>query len=480
MTPEPTAPQNGNYSTITSDALESFSQQFSGDLLTSSHEDYDTSRIVWNKMIDRRPGLIAVCKGTSDVIKAVNFARTNNLLVAVRGGGHSVAGYSICDGGMVIDLSAMRSVRVNPRAKTATVEGGATWLDVDRETQMFGLACAGGVVSDTGVGGLTLNGGLSWFRRKAGMSIDNLIGADMVLADGSFVHVSAEENPDLFWAIRGGGGNFGIVTAFEFNLYDLGPEVMFVSCMYPREEADKVLASWVKFTETAPNEVTSDCIQWAIPEHPAFPPELHKRKITVVAAMYAGPADEGQKILQPLREITTPILDLSNVYPYLGVQQMFDPFLPRDTFQCYWKSLYLDDLNEDTRARIVSWASSIPAHPSLISIRHLGGALSEVSSEATAFGDRSAKFLLSIDTMWTDEAANEANKQWTRNFFNDVKQGTNGQTYFNFTAIDQGESGLFADSYGANYERLISLKKKYDPNNFFSMNANIKPEPELM
>ena len=476
----PTPIKTGNGGVIDSARLEAFGAQFSGDLLTAGHAGYDAKRTVWNKMIDKKPGVIAVCSGVADVIKAVNFARENHLLVAVRGGGHSVAGYSVSDGGMVIDLSQMKSVRVDPETRTATVEGGATWLDVDRETQAFGLACAGGVVSDTGVGGLTLNGGLSWMRRNVGMSIDNLIGADMVLADGRFVHVSEDEHPDLFWAIRGGGGNFGIVTAFEFQLQELGPEVMFVACMYPREAAHEVMEFWVDFTSKAPKKITSDCIHWAVPAHPAFPEELHGRPVTVLAGMYAGPAEEGQKALQPLREVTTPVLDLSNVYPYQAVQQMFDPFLQKNTLQSYWKSLYLPGLPEGTRNRIISWAERLPAPQSLISIRHLGGALSEVPTGATAFGDRSGQFLLSIDTMWLDPEDDEANKQWTRNFFYDMKTGTNGQTYFNFTAIDGGEANLLPDSYGPNYERLVAVKTKYDPDNFFRLNANIRPKAEMV
>ncbi len=471
---------NGNGGELPPERLEAFSQVFHGELITAEHPDFDTGRALWNKMIDRRPGVIARCSGVADVIQAVKFARENGLLVAVRGGGHSVAGYSMSSGGMVIDLSNMRSVRVDPRAKTATVEGGATWLDVDRETQAFGLVCAGGVVSDTGVGGLTLNGGLSWMRRKVGMSIDNLIGADMVLADGSFVHASTDQNPDLFWAIRGGGGNFGIVTAFEFQLQELGPEVMFVACMYPRGEASKVMETWVEFTKTAPKEITSDCINWAVPAHPGFPEHLQGTPVTVLAGMYFGPAEEGQRALQPLREITTPVLDLSNIYPYAAVQQMFDPFLQKGVHQSYWKSLYLGGLDADLRARIIARANSMPAPESLISIRHLGGALREVPAEATAFGDRSGEFLLSIDTMWPDPADDDANIQWTRDFFGEIQALTpDTQVYFNFTADMVGKGDIMAESYGSNYERLTAIKAKYDPDNFFRLNANIKPAAEM-
>ena len=478
MITNPTTLKDSNGREISPSELETLSAHFSGTMITTDHPEYDTRRAVWNKMIDKKPGLIAVCSGVADVIKAVNFARENHLLVAIRGGGHSVAGYSVCDGGMVIDLSQMKSVRVNPTTKMATVEGGATWLDVDRETQIFGLACAGGVVSDTGVGGLTLNGGLSWMRRKVGMSIDNLIGADMVLADGSFVHVSKDEHPDLFWAIRGGGGNFGIVTSFEFQLQELGPEVMFVSCMYPRAEAHKVMEFWEDFTSKAPNEVTTDCIHWAIPAHEAFPEALHNQPVTVLAGMYAGPVEEGQKLLQPMREVAEPILDMSNVYPYQGVQQMFDPFLQKNVLQSYWKSIYLDGMSETVRSKIISWANRLPAPQSLISIRHLGGALSTVPPEATAFGDRSGKYLLSIDCMWLDPSDDETNIQWTRDFFDEIYQETQGQVYFNFTADLVGKGDILGASYGPNYDRLVQIKTQYDPTNFFRLNMNIQPKAE--
>ncbi len=471
---------NRNGKPLSGETLENFRNNFGGTILSSDQPDYESGRLVWNKMIDRRPDLMARCTGVADVIEAVNFARENHIPVAVRGGGHSVAGYGVMDGGMVIDLSGMKAVLVDPEKKTAKVQGGATWLDVDRETQAFGLVCAGGVVSDTGVGGLTLNGGLSWMRRKLGMSIDSLIGADMVLADGSFVHVSEKENPDLFWAIRGGGGNFGIVTAFEFQLHSLGPMVMQVACFYPMKEAEKVMEFWAEFTKSAPDEITSDCIHWSIPRHPAFPESLQGQAVTALAGMYFGPAEKGQEVLQPLREVAEPLLDLSNIYPYKAVQQMFDPFLPKQTFQCYWKCLYLNDLTPGIREKIIRRARSRPADASLISIRHLGGAIGRVPADATAFGDRSGNFLLSIDTMWEDAADDDKGIQWTRDFFSEMEGLSNGQVYFNFNADMEGKGNLLANSYGSNYDRLVALKSKYDPDNFFRINANIKPEAEAV
>jgi FAD/FMN-containing dehydrogenase len=466
---------NINGQLLSSEALEQLQARFAGEILNADHQQYDHERQLWNGMIDKRPALIAQCTGVNDVIQAVNFARDNNLLAAVRGGGHNVAGNAMNDDGMVIDLSRMRTVMVDPINKTAMVQGGANWGDVDRETQAFGLACAGGVVSDTGVGGLTLGGGLSWFRRKAGMSIDNLIGAWMVLADGSYVHVSENEHPDLFWGIRGGGGNFGIVTSFEFKLYELGPEVMFAACMYRREDADKIMSFWIDFTRDLPDEITTDCIHWAIPAHEAFPEELHGTKVSVLAGMYFGNPEQGEKALQPLREVAEPLLDLSGVYPYSAVNQMFDPFLVKGTLNSYWKSLYVDDISDSLKELIISKANDAPSSESLLSIRNLHGALSRVPGDATAFGDRSGRFLVSIDTMWTDPADDENNIQWTRDFFHELHQHSGGQVYFNFNSDMSGSDDLAKDSFGENYQKLVDIKTKYDPDNFFRLNANIKP-----
>jgi len=460
---------------ISNEVVASFQANFGGPLIVIGNEIYDAERQLWNKLIDKRPGIIAQCTGVSDVIQAVNFARENDLLVSVRGAGHNVAGNASINNGLVIDLSHMRTVMVNPQQKTAVVQGGATWADVDRETQAFNLVCAGGVVSDTGVGGLTLGGGLSWLRRKVGMSIDNLIGADMVLADGSYVHASESENQDLFWGIKGGGGNFGIVTSFHFKLYELGPTVMMAATMYPRAEAEKIMKFWIDFTKNLPDEVSSDCMHWSIPEHPGFPKELHGTKVTVLAGMYFGSPEDGERILKPMREVATPILDLSGIIPYTAVNKMFDPFLVKGTLNSYWKSLYVNDIDEDLMHLIINKANDSPSGQCLLSIRNLQGALSKVPENATAFGDRSARFLVSIDTMWNDDALNDRCVQWTKQFFSELKQHSDGQVYFNFNSDMSGSNDLAKDAYGDNYKRLIDIKTKYDPDNFFRMNANIKP-----
>lgn len=307
------------------------------------------------------------------------------------------------------------------------------------------------------------------------MSIDNLIGADIVLADGSYVHASDSENQDLFWALKGGGGNFGIVTSFHFNLYELGPEVMMAACLYPRSEAEKAMRFWIDYTRDIPDEITSDCIHWAIPEHPAFPPELQGQLVTGLASMYFGSPQEGEKLLQPLREVATPLLDLSGIIPYTAVNKMFDPFLVKGTLNSYWKSLYVEDINEDLMNLLIKKANEAPTLQCLLSIRNLQGALSKVPENATAFGDRSSRFLVSIDTMWVDDADNEKCMQYTREFFDEVQNFSNGQVYFNFNSDMSGSDDLAGDSYGGNYQRLIDIKTKYDPDNFFRINANIKP-----
>lgn len=460
---------------INNESFEQFQTNFGGPLIGADNEVYENERQLWNKLIDKRPGIIAQCTGVSDVIQAANFARENDLLVSVRGAGHNVAGNASIDDGLVIDLSHMRTVMVNPEKKTAVVQGGANWGDVDRETQAFNLVCPGGVVSDTGVGGLTLGGGLSWFRRKVGMSIDNLIGADMVLADGSYVHASANENTDLFWGIKGGGGNFGIITSFHFKLHELGPNVMMAACMYPRADAEKLMKFWVDFTRTLPDEVTSDCMHWSIPEHPGFPEELHNTKVTVLAGMYFGDPADGERILQPLREVATPLLDLSGVIPFGAVNKMFDPFLVKGTLNSYWKSLYVQDIDEGLMDLIIKKANSVPSDQCLLSVRNLQGAISQVSEDATAFGDRSARFLVSIDTMWSDDTLNDKCISWTKDYFKELHQHSNGKVYFNFNSDMSGSDDLANDSFGSNYQRLIDIKTKYDPDNFFRMNANIKP-----
>lgn len=459
-------------------AVEAFRTGLRGPSFAAGEEGYDEERIIWNGSADKRPALIVQCSGTADVIDAVNFARENGLLVAVRGGGHNVAGNAMCDDGLVIDLSAMNGVRVDPTARTARVAGGAILGDVDRETQVFGLAAPLGVVSLTGVAGLTLCGGLGWLRRKHGMACDALISVDIVTADGKMVTASPDENSELFWALQGGGGNFGVVTSFEFQLYPVGPMVTLCAPFYRLgDDAADIVRRWNDFMATAPDDVSSSFFLWSIPDHAAFPEELRGVPVVIPAAVHSGPIEEGETVLQPLRELAEPILDLSGQLPYTAVQTAFDPFFVKGERLNYWKSLYLNRIDSDGIGKIVARAQNRPNPWALIAFWHLGGAMNRVDPSKTALGVRDASYLYSLDTSWTDPADDEQAIAWTRDAWAEMQDYSNGGAYLNFPG--QGEEGetLMRASYGSdNYDRLVEIKTKYDPRNMFRLNQNILPK----
>lgn len=456
-------------------AYKDFAENFKGEIVLPGDSDYDEARQVWNGLIDKRPALIARCAEVSDVQLAVLFARDQHLMVAVRGGGHSIPGQSTCDGGIVIDLSRMKSITVDLELQTVFVEGGATWGDVDEVTQTFGLAAPGGVVSTTGVAGLTLGGGYGWLRRKVGLSCDSLLSAQVVTADGQVLTASATENPDLLWGLKGGGGNFGVVVSFRFQLYPVGPQVMYASSMYAAKNAGQVLRKWRDFVENAPDEVTSDATIWTVPSIPEVPAELYGRQIVLVEAVYSGPAETGELVLQPLRDLDTPLLDMSEIVSYVELQSALDDLFPKGALNHYWKSSYLNHLNDDVIDAIVERAVQRPSPRTLVPIRHLGGAFSRIDAEATAFGDRSAPYLLSIDSSWDDPAFSQENIAWTRAFWADMQRFSNGATYFNFPGqLEEGLTSLEA-TFGANYKKLVALKNQYDSTNVFRLNHNIKP-----
>ena len=456
-------------------AVAEFVGTLRGAVIQPDDPTYDETRSVRNGLIDRCPALIVRCSGTADVVAAVTFARENDLLLSIRGGSHNVSGAATNDGGIVIDLSTMRGVRVDPTARTVRVQGGATWGDVDRETQLFGLATPGGVVSTTGVGGLTLHGGWGWLRRKFGYCVDNLVSVDIVTADGQVRTASATENQDLFWAVRGAGSNFGVVTSFEFQLHPVGPEVALAAPVYALEDAERVLPAWRDFMATAPDEVSSSALFWGIPAVEAFPAELHGRAVLILATVYAGDAAEGERVLQPIRQLTTPLLDLSGTMPYATLQGAFDPFFPKGWLY-YWKSLYLDRLDDEAMSAIIAYAAERPSPDALMGLWHLGGgAAGRVASEATAFGSRTAPYLLSFDTTWTNPADSERNIAWTRSAWADMRRFGSGGLYLNFAGFGEEKEALVRAGYGANYTRLVDLKTKYDPSNLFRMNQNIRP-----
>jgi FAD/FMN-containing dehydrogenase len=451
-----------------------FAAGLRGRVITPADDGYDGARRVWNGMIDKRPGLIVMAAGVADVVAAVNLAREHDLLVAVRGGGHNVAGTAVNDGGIVIDLSMMRAVRVDPERRTVWAQGGSTWGDVDRETQPFGLAVPGGVVSQTGIAGLTLSGGYSSQRRAHGMSIDNLIACEIVTADGRYLRASDIEHPDLFWALRGGGGNFGVVTAFEYRAHPHGPEVYELKVFYPVEQARQVLAAWRDAVDGARDEITADAVFWAFPAVPELPAEMHGVPFLLVTGTYAGPVEEGDAAMRPLRELGTPLVDASGVVDYLTLQSSLDGLVPAGR-RYYWKGLYLSRLDDEAIGLIAERALSTPSRLGPIVVRQLGGAMARMPAEATAFGDRSAPFHLSIDTAWESAEDDARNIEWTRSFWSAAQRFSSGQVYFNFAGLlEEGEEAL-RTSYGRNYERLVDVKTAYDPTNLFRLNPNIAP-----
>jgi FAD/FMN-containing dehydrogenase len=446
-----------------------------GTLLLPGDDAYDATRVIWNGMIDRRPAFIVRCHGVADIILSVQFARRHGLLVAVRASGHNVAGYAVCDGGVMIDRSPMHAVRVDPNSRRAWVQGGATWADVDSETTAFGLATPGGLISLTGVAGLTLSGGIGWLRGTHGLCVDNLTAVDIVTAEGGLLHASETENADLFWAVRGGGGNFGIVTSFEFRLHPIEPTIMFCAPAYPEARAREIMPLWRDFMSTAPERLSGLVEFSTIPDDPAYPAEARGVRVVALAAVYDGPADEGEVVVRPLRELGTPLVDFSGKMPYRTIQAVYDGLFPKGRDRCYWKSLYLNGLGNTVIEDIVSRLVGRPSEMTFASVWRFGGAVQRVPSEATAFGDRSMPYVLSIDSIWSRPDEDGANIVWTRSFWSDMQRHSNGRLYLNFPGHGEGDD-LVRNALGRDtYERLVAIKKKYDPTNLFRLNQNIPP-----
>jgi FAD/FMN-containing dehydrogenase len=455
-------------------AFEELRAAFGGDLILAADDRYEASRKVWNGMIDKRPALLARCESARDVAAAVNFARENGLPLAVRGGGHNVAGTAVADGAVVVDLSPMKDVRVDPERRTVRAGGGVTIGELDEKTQAHGLAAPMGVVSKTGIAGLTLNGGIGWLRRKYGLSSDNLVSADVVLADGDFVTASEEENADLFWAVRGGGGNFGVVTSFEYRLYPVGPEVMFVFVLYPGERAKEILRFYEEYAAQAPDEVSPLAVLGRVPSVEGFPEGWHGEQYVALLAMHSGGVEEGERALAPLRGLGGPIADFSGPTPYVEAQKVLDEDYP-DGMRYYWKSTSLARLGDEAIDRLVAHAESAPSGHSTIDVWYHGGAMGRVPASATAFGDRSQPILLGIEANWEEPQHDGANVAWARACVSDMERFSDGGTYLNFPGfLEEGEEQL-RSAYGENYRRLAELKAKYDPANLFRFNPNIKP-----
>lgn len=457
--------------------LEEFLAGFAGDVICPGDADYDETRSIWNGMIDKYPGLILRCTGVADVIDAVNFACEHDLLVAVRGGGHNVAGSAVCDGGSVIDLSAMTGVWVDPDERTAWVHAGATLGDVDRETQAFGLAAPLGVVSATGVAGLTLGGGLGHLRNKYGLSADNLASVDLVTTDGEYLTASADEKQDLFWGLRGGGGGFGVVTGFEFDLHPVGPEVAVLLVVYHADDGDAVMRGFREYAHSSPDELSVIASRGRLPDEELFPADVVNEFKIVIAGMYAGSPAEGESVIEPLRELAEPVADFSGTMPYTDFQRAFDEDYP-DGMRYYWKSLYLDTLSDDVIDRIFEWGNAAPSPLSTIDIWVLGGAVADVGLEESAFAGRGAPFLLAVEAQWEDPGDDDANVTWTREFLEEMQQYSDGSLYLNFPGFYEGGNETMKTTFGDAYQRLVETKTAYDPENRLRVNQNIQPITE--
>ena len=469
------ATRDGGRTGIDDAALEQFRMTIRGDLVKPGDPAY-ADKPIYNAMHRHRPALIVRCTGTADVADAVKFARSHGLLLAVRGGGHSVAGHSSCDDGMVIDLTRMRGVEVDPDARIARVQGGALWGDLDRETQAYGLIVPGGVVSETGVAGLTLGGGEGWVRRKYGLTIDSLLSARVVCADGSVRTASPTAEPDLFWALRGGGGNFGIVTSFEFRTHPHGPIVAFAGVFYPVADAAKILPRWRDYCVDTPDEVTSVALAITMPAAPTLPPPIHNQPCLVIGGVYVGAAEEGMKVMQPLRKLGTPLADISQPMPFSMVQTAFDALFPMGKLQSYWKAQNLADLPDKATEIIAARANQRPSPLTLVVTFQMGGAINRVGATDTAYAERSARWMSSIDGNWENPADDAANIAWVRESFRQIAPYSTGTTYTNFTGqADEAAGSLTATAYGVNMERLRRIKARYDPDNLFRLNPNIPP-----
>jgi FAD/FMN-containing dehydrogenase len=452
-------------------AIDQLRAQARGDVISSEDERYEDARKVYNAMIDRRPAVVVRAANAGDVIAAVNFARENGLEVAVRGGGHSVPGFGTSDRGVVIDLVGMRGVRVDPAASTARAEGGATWGDFNAATHAFGLATTGGIISTTGVGGLTLGGGIGYLARGFGLSIDNLISADVVTADGSFVQASQDEHADLFWALRGGGGNFGIVTSFEFRLHPVR-DIYGGPMFYELSEVETVLRFYREYIADAPREVGVFPAFQIAPPLPFIPEDRHGDTFIALVACWAGPIDEGERALKPFHDVAPVVAEFVGTMPYPALNGAFDGLVPAG-LQHYWKANFVDELSDEAIAAHAKHGPDVPAVNSTVHIYPINGAVQDVASDATAFAYREANFATVIAGMWPEPSQNEANIAWVRRYYEATAPLSEEGGYVNFMAADDQER--IRANYGANYERLVSVKRTYDPDNLFHLNQNIKP-----
>jgi len=458
--------------TVQAGSIEDFKNGFEGDVILPADEAYEEARKIWNAMIDKRPAVIARCRSTDDVVRAVGFARESGLSLAVRGGGHNIAGNALCDAGIVIDLSGMKAVSVDPQTRRAVVEGGATLADVDAATQAHGLAVPLGINSTTGVAGLTLGGGFGWLSRKFGMTVDNLESAEVVTADGKVLRASANEHPDLFWALKGGGGNFGVVTRFEFRLHPVGPDLLSGLIVFPFEQAKTVLQRYREFMDSAPDEMVVWVVLRKAPPLPFLPQEAHGREVVVLAILYVGDPAKAEPLLDTLRGFGTPVGEHVGVQPYVAWQQAFDPLLTPGT-RNYWKSHNFSTLQDGLFDAAIEYVKTLPSPQCEIFFGAIGGATLAPSPDAAAYAHRDAKFVMNVHGRWDDAGDDRKCIGWSRDFFNASAPFASSGVYVNFLTAD--ETDRVRSAYGSNYDRLSTIKRQYDPDNLFRVNQNIAP-----
>ena len=457
---------------VTRDQIDQLREHFQGDVVLPGDANYDEVRAIWNGMIDRRPAVIARCTSADDVVAAVNFARENNLLASVRGGGHNIAGSAVCDDGIMIDLSPMKEIHVDPSSHTATVEPGCTLADVDQATQEHGLATPLGINSTTGVAGLTLGGGFGWLSRKYGMTIDNLLSAEVVTADGNRVRASETENEDLFWGLRGGGGNFGIVTKFEFQLHPVGPEVLSGLLVFPFDEAESILGQYADFVETMPEDLCVWLVARNAPPLPFLPEEAHGTNIIALALCHAGDPAEGEELIEPLRDFGTLLGEHVGVQPYVAWQQAFDPLLTPGA-RNYWKTHNFTELDDGLFDATIEYIDRLPSPQCEVFIGAVDGRANRIPADAMAYSSRDARYVMNVHARWDTPDEDDRCIDWAREFFVKAQPFASGGAYVNF--MTQDEADRVASAYGPTYERLGKLKSKYDPTNLFRTNQNIVP-----
>ncbi|MBC7971336.1 MAG: FAD-binding oxidoreductase [Verrucomicrobia bacterium] len=458
--------------TLLNKTIEQLKTSVKGHVVLPDDPRYDEVREIWNAMIDRKPAVIVQCAEADDVAQAIAFARENKLELSIRGAGHNIAGNAVCDNGVMIDLSTMTNVRIDAQKRRAYVEPGATLADFDQAAQVHGLATPVGINSTTGIAGLTLGGGFGWLTRKYGLTIDNLVSAAVITADGNKFRTGETENADLFWALRGGGGNFGVVTEFEFALHPVGPEVLAGLLVFPLSQANQVLTQYRKFAESAPEELNVWVVLRKAPPLPFLPETVHGKEVIVLAVFYIGDLAEGERLIEPLRSFGDAYGEHIGTQPYVQWQQAFDPLLTRGA-RNYWKSHNFIELHDGALAAIVEFAGKLPSPQCEIFIGCIAGASNRVSAEATAYYHRDAKFVLNVHGRWDDAEQDEMGIAWAREFFQASAPYASAGAYVNFMTEEEGDRVTAA--YGSNYDRLVQIKQWYDPKNIFHLNQNIRP-----